>query len=194
MSTTVHINGLTLEPRMSLLNERSADDEIRRALTRGNPAAIELIWDRYADDLLALITATLRSRAEAEDVLQAVFINIIRNRHRLAGARRPRAYLYRIARNEAVTFLRKRRRERTERQPWLAPVASGETDRDLVEQLEIALNRLPQPQRQAVVLKTFRGKTFQEIALMLGISLNTAASRYRYGMERLRNLLKDHIP
>ena len=54
------------------------------------------------------------------------------------------------------------------------------------------MSQLPQSQREVVVLKVYRDKTFREIARLLGVSLNTAASRYRYGMERLRGLLKDH--
>ena len=173
------------------MNERSADDPIRTALARDDPAAVELMWDRYAVDLLAFLTVTLRSRADAEDVLQNVFIKIVRNRRRLAGAGRLDGYVFRIARNEAMTFLRRCRRERTGVDRWLAPAKTEAPDHDLAEQLEAALNQLPLPQRQVVVLKTYREKTFGEIARMLGISLNTAASRYRYGMDKLRSLLKD---
>jgi RNA polymerase sigma-70 factor (ECF subfamily) len=61
---------------------------------------------------------------------------------------------------------------------------------DLAEYLQAALARLPRAQREIVVLKACREKTFSEIARLLGISPNTAASRYRYGMEKLRKLLK----
>jgi len=122
------------------LNERSADDPIRTALARDDPAAVELMWDRYAVDLLAFLTVTLRSRADAEDVLQNVFIKIVRNRRRLAGTGRLDGYVFRIARNEAVTFLRRRRRERTGASRWLAPANADGPDRDLAEQLEVALN------------------------------------------------------
>jgi RNA polymerase sigma-70 factor (ECF subfamily) len=69
-----------------------------------------------------------------------------------------------------------------------------ESDRpqaDLAEHVQAALARLPQAQREVVVLKVYRDKTFREIARLLGLSLSTVASRYRYGMEKLRVLLKD---
>ena len=62
---------------------------------------------------------------------------------------------------------------------------------ELAEQLETVLARLPQPQREVVVLKIYREKTFQEIARLLDVSQNTVASRYRYGMEKLRIWLQN---
>jgi len=172
------------------LDKHSVDDSIHGALIRDDPAAIELIWDRYAHDLLALFSAVLGSRHEAEDVLQTLFVRIVRKRQALAGAKRLDAYLFRMARNEAATYIRNRRRPRAP-QPWLASNEPGQQQYDLAEQLQVALSRLPESQREVVVLKMYRDKTFQEIGRLLGVSLNTAASRYRYGLERLRSLLKD---
>ncbi len=178
---------------MSLLSKRSADDSIRIALNQDDPKAVELIWDRYARDLLALVTAMLRSRENAEDVLQTVFVKIVRDRDRLAKAHCLDTYLFRMARNETITFLRRHRRRKKDVSHWLCPVEAKHKDYDLTEQLEVALNKLPMSQRHVVVLKTYRDKTFEEIGRMLGISLNTAASRYRYGIEKLQTLLKDKI-
>ena len=172
------------------MDEHSADESIYAALNRDDPIAVELIWDRYAHDLLAMLSALLGSRQEAEDVLQMLFVNIVRRRRALAGARRLDAYLFRMARNEAATYLRSRIRNRAAR-PWLAPNEAGQEQFDLAEHLQVALGQLPQSQREVVVLKIYQGKTFQEIGRLLGVSINTAASRYRYALERLRSLLKD---
>ena len=177
------------------MDKRSDDDTIRAALGRDDPAAVELIWQRYADDLLAYLSATLCCRHDAEDVLQTVFARIAGKRHKLAGARCLNAYVYRIARNEAVSHRRRRLRDGKNAVPkaaWLVASEAAREHSDLVDLLAVALARLPESQRQVVVLKVYRDKTFQEIAQLLGISVNTAASRYRYGMERLRTLLKDH--
>ena len=182
--------------RMSLLQKNSADDPIRAALAQDDPAAVELIWDRYANDLLAFLQAVLCSRHDAEDVLQTVFVRIVCQRRRLARARRLDAYVYRIARNEAVTYLRRKKRQKrpeTEPDRWLEDIVPDHRSDDLAEQIQVALARLAPAQREVVVLKIYREKTFQEIGQLLGISLNTAASRYRYGMERLHTLLKDVI-
>jgi len=57
--------------------------------------------------------------------------------------------------------------------------------------LRQAFMRLPIEQREVVALKVFDGMTFEEIAKTIGVSVNTAASRYRYGVERLRRILEE---
>ncbi len=103
----------------------------------------------------------------------------------------PAGYLFRIARNEAWSLLRRRRlffwaRKRVEEQASLLSVATDERPHGEREALEAELRRLPVKQREVVVLKHFEGMTFQEIAEVADCSPNTAASRYRYGIEKLR--------
>ena len=169
-----------------------ADNQLRAALAGNDPAAVELIWNRYAGDLLAFLRAVLCSGHDAEDALQAVFVRIVRKRHRLAGARRLDAYVYRIARNEASRLLGRRQKEQTAKamnESWLMAPESRHEGNDLAEELQAALERLPQPQREVIVMKIYREKTFLEISGLLGLSANTVASRYRYGIEKLRTLL-----
>jgi RNA polymerase sigma-70 factor (ECF subfamily) len=174
------------------LNEKLSDNVLRAALRGDDPAAVELLWDRYAGDLLAFLKCVLCSVHNAEDVLQMVFVRIVRKRHKLAKARCLDAYVYRIARNEASGWIRRRRRDRSVKAaevPWLAvPEGVGEPD-DLGEKLQAALERLPRQQREVIVMKIYRQKTFSEISRLLGLPQSTAASRYRYGMEKLRTLL-----
>jgi len=175
------------------LNRHSADDPIQAALQRDDPAAVRLLWDRYAGDLLAFLQALLCSRHDAEDVLQTVFVRIVRKRRYLADARSLDGYVFQIARNEAASFTRLRRCP-CSGDPWLEAVETDARPQEWAEELQAALTRLPQEQREIVVLKAYRGKTFQEIGEMLDMSPNTAASRYRYGIEKLRALLKDAMP
>jgi hypothetical protein len=86
------------------LDENRPDDVLRAALGRNDLAAVELMWDRYASDLLTFLQAVLCSRHDAEDVLQTVFVRIVHKRHRLARARCLDAYVYQIARNEAYSL------------------------------------------------------------------------------------------
>lgn len=178
------------------MDRHSADDSIRAALQRDDPAACELLWDRYAGDLLAFLQAVLCSKHDAEDVLQTVFVRIVRKRRHLAKAHCLDAYVHQMARNEAVSFLRRRRKRNAElnAEPWLVPAEADDRPDELAEELQTVLARLPQAQREIVVLKVYRDKTFREIAAMLELSLNTVASRYRYGLEKLKTLLKDFTP
>ncbi len=175
-----------------MLDDSLVDNQLRAALAGNDPAAVELVWNRYASDLLAFLRAVLCSRHDAEDVLQSVFVRIVRKRHRLAQARRLDAYVYRIARNEASMLMGRRRKEQDARavsETWLTASQSQDERSDLAEKLQAALERLPQPQREVIVMKIYRQKTFLDISGLLGLSQNTVASRYRYGMEKLRTLL-----
>jgi RNA polymerase sigma-70 factor (ECF subfamily) len=175
-----------------MLDDSLVDDQFRAALAGTDPAAVEVIWNRYASDLLAFLRAVLCSSHDAEDVLQSVFVRIVRKRHRLAQARRLDAYVYRIARNEASRLLGRRRRDQAFEavdESWLTAPESPDDKSDLAEKLQAALERLPRPQREVIVMKIYRQKTFLEIAGLLGLSANTVASRYRYGMEKLRTLV-----
>jgi RNA polymerase sigma-70 factor, ECF subfamily len=177
--------------------EKKADDSIRAALTQDDPAAVEWIWDRYAGDLLAMLQARLGSRHDGEDVLQAVFVRIVRKRHRLARARCLNRYVFRIARNEAASYMRCRNRHNIGRalpDAWLVACDGGQEQSDRVDQLQTALAQLPPEQREVVVLRVYREKTFADIAQLLAVSQNTAASRYRYGMEKLHKLLRESEP
>jgi len=159
-------------------------------LERDDPVAVELIWDRCARDMFAILQASLYSRHDAEDVLQAVFVRIARNRRHLAEARSLDAYIYTITRHELAGFLRDRRR-RPVHDTWLETAEADNDRTDLIDQMQTALAQLPPAQREIVVLRVYRDKTFREIAESLKLSMNTVASRYRYGMEKLRTLLKD---
>jgi RNA polymerase sigma-70 factor (ECF subfamily) len=178
------------------LDKKLPDNKLRAALEWNDPAAVELMWDRYANDLYAYLLVVLCSRHDAEDLLQTVFVRIVQKRHRLAKARRLDAYVYKIARNEALSFISRRKRKRkieAVNESWLIAPEGNQESNELTEQLQTALARLPQQQREVIVMKIYRQKTFLEISRLLGLSQNTVASRYRYGVEKLRTLLGDII-
>jgi RNA polymerase sigma factor (sigma-70 family) len=128
------------------LNENPADNVLRAALAGNDPAAVGLLWDRYARDLLAYLQAILCSLHDAEDVLQMVFVRIVRKRHQLAKARCLDAYIYRIARNEALRLIGRHKADMTAKtvtEPWLISSESSRESDDLAERLQDALARLP---------------------------------------------------
>jgi RNA polymerase sigma-70 factor (ECF subfamily) len=180
----------------NILDKKWPDNMLRAALAQNDPAAVELMWNRYADDLFAYLLVVLCSRHDAEDVLQTVFVKIAQKRYRLAKALNLDAYVYKIARNEASRFIGRRKRERKVKsldESWLVVPEGHKEPDDMVEQLQAALTRLPEQQREVIVMKIYKQKTFLEISRFLGLSHNTVASRYRYGMEKLRTLLGDML-
>lgn len=157
-----------------------------------DPAALELIYDGFGRRLYGYLLSILCSEEQAEEVPQDLFVAIAEKRHRIARAGNLTGYLFAMARNCAMDFLRHERRERREdgigdRESFLvaAGPAQGTTDGEAAK-VSHALRALPVEQREVICMKLFEELTFNEIAQTLGLSLNTVASRYRYGMEKLR--------
>ena len=172
-------------------DNQDIDNQIRRQLANGDSSAIDKIWEQYASDLFGYMISILCSRQDAEDVLQAVFIKIAQHRQSVAKAQSLKAYLFRIGRNEALNSIKRRHRQKAleAEAAWLQ-VNNTENKEYASKQLVAALASLPEEQRTVIVLKTYRKKTFREIAERLDLSENTTASRYRYGIEKLRILMR----
>lgn len=167
-------------------------EEIRSRLAANDPAALEMIWSEYAPDLLGYLSALHCSRNDAEETLQEVFVTIARKRESVAAARLLKPYLFRLARNIALNRIKrnKRNRDRDENiSGWLVPVDLSPPDEDQIQKLVEGLAGLPEKQRSVLVLKFYRDKTLREIGTLLGISENTAASCFRYGIEKLRRVM-----
>lgn len=167
-----------------------SDLELRPALERGDPAAFAALYDRHAARLLRVAWGLLGDRAEAEDAVQDAFVSAVGARRSVARAESVERYLVAIVRHAALA----RRRARARRPIAVAavpechasaPGGTGVPD----EALERALDALPVAQREVLVLKLDLGLTFAEAAALLGIGLDTAASRYRYALAKLRSAL-----
>jgi RNA polymerase sigma-70 factor (ECF subfamily) len=133
----------------------------------------------------------IRSEADADDVLQEAFIRFWKHQRHLPGD--PNALVVTSIRRAALDLIRSSDR-RTVREKAVAADADTvgwfepESDPRL-NALAESLGRLPEGQREVVVLKTWGELTFDQIGEQLAISPNTAASRWRYAMEALRRLI-----
>jgi RNA polymerase sigma-70 factor, ECF subfamily len=150
-------------------------------------AQLAELYDQYGPRLYRYALLLLADVDAAEDVMQDAFYQLARAIRRQPDVATV-AYLTTIVRNECYTRLRKRRRERSAPLPLLELVSADASaeERLLIEQ---ALRVLPPAQREVVFLKVYEGLTFQEIGERCAISLNTAASRYRYALDALRRVL-----
>jgi RNA polymerase sigma-70 factor (ECF subfamily) len=170
------------------------DDSLIRSLAAGREDAFAALYDRFGRALFQVAFALLGSWPDVEDAVQEMFVGLVRTRDKLAGVHNLRAYLFASLRHAALKLAAARQRERPsacsdlERLPAPVPRAV-DVDRSL--RLEEALRHLPEEQRELIALKVDAGLTFVEIAGLLGISPNTAASRYRYALEKLRAALQE---
>lgn len=168
------------------------EEEVRRLVREDDPRALEVLYDAFGASLHGFLSARLRDADEAEDVLQELFVDLARRPGRLLGARRIEPWLFAKARNLSIDRLRARERTRgreAEWPAWLEPAAPMEASHPDLFRLAGLLDRLPSEQRDVIALKIMQGKTFAEVGQLLGVSINTAASRYRYALARLREWL-----
>jgi RNA polymerase sigma-70 factor (ECF subfamily) len=171
---------------------RPADDPLQQALAEGREEAFAALYDRFAPSLFRVAMNLTGSPHDAEDAVQEVFVGVVRARTQMPNVENLRAYLF-AALRRAARRLAAARHERSLSPKELlclsAPQAKG-PDSEQALRLERALQRLPAEQREVIALKIDGGLTFAEIAAVLGISPNTAASRYRYALEKLRAALE----
>jgi RNA polymerase sigma-70 factor (ECF subfamily) len=150
----------------------------------------KVCFSELGPGLLLFARQWVQSAADAEDIVQEAFVRFWRRNHNLGN----RGLLYAMVRSIALDLIRKdTRRARRE----AVAVAESEQSTEPQFQLEdesqqalaLALNRLPNDQREVLVMKIWNDLTFAEIGEALGISQNTAASRYRYGLAALKKTL-----
>ena len=176
----------------------------------------KVCFARLAPGLLLFARQWMRSSADAEDVVQEAFVKLWRRKQQIdngaggsratwtgkpervgapGGATINRALLYATVRSIALDFIRRdSRRARREADAFSEPEQSVEphfeVDDETQRALSGAVDRLPQEQREVLVMKIWNDLTFAEIATALEISQNTAASRYRYALAALKKTLQ----
>ena len=156
------------------------------------------LYDRYGETMFHYLALRLGSSEDAEDVIQETFCRLARYSVRWALVRNPKAFVFKVLRNEANRHLARRIKQRDgdraniddARERMSVIEGPDEASRALLAR---SLDELPDEQREVVVLKVFQDFSFKEIASLCGLSVNTAASRYRYGIGKLRSLLEGKL-
>jgi RNA polymerase sigma-70 factor (ECF subfamily) len=148
------------------------------------------LFEEQAANLILYGRSFGLGHSEAEDMVQEVFAALIQLPQ---PPERPAHYAVRALRNRALnfkrSFLRRVLRE-LESSRWFEPC---DTESPGERQAMACLETLPQDQREVIVLKVWHGHTFEEIGELTGCSQNTAAGRYRYGLQKLRQCLNESV-
>jgi len=146
---------------------------------------VRRLYEEHSSALIGYACALLGVRASAEDVVHAVFFKLIRENKPLAN---PVPYVFRAVRNTALNVRRQevRQTKLEDEAAWFESV-NGTSESALA--VQEALVALPDLQREAVVLHIWCGMTFAEIADLAQVPPDTAASRYKYGLSKLGELL-----
>jgi RNA polymerase sigma factor (sigma-70 family) len=168
-SALSHASRRGLLARKSPLLKLQGDEKLIAMARGGNPGAFEMIVDRYQGRLLGFCRQMLGSTEDAEDVLQEVFVNAYRAM--LADEREInlRPWLYRIARNRCLNHLRKPSADAQESMDMVPEVDAASTaekvhNREEFRQIIADVNKLPETQRSALLLREMDALSYEEIA------------------------------
>jgi len=177
-----------------------SDAELIRAIARGDERAFARLYDLHSPILLGLLIRILKDRAEAEDTLQEVFLQIWQRASDFDEARgRPFTWIVTITRSRAIDRLRSQKsRARVALETALSEMvvsprrdaADDAIQSEHNEAIHRALAELPEEQRRALLLAYFEGLSQSEIAARLDEPLGTIKTRARSGLSKLRQLLQ----
>src|ERR1700721_288826 len=171
------------------------DRQISEAIERENPRLLNFIGKRVAD------------QSDAEDILQEVFYELVEAYRMMRPVEQVTAWLFRVARNRITDLFRSKKREASsepavniedgEELHWEDLLPSPEAGPEaaytrsvLLEEMDAALDELPEEQREVFVAHEFLGYSFKELAEQTGVSVNTLLSRKRYAVLHLRDRLQ----
>jgi RNA polymerase sigma factor (sigma-70 family) len=172
------------------------DQQISEAISRDEPRLRNFIRRRVAD------------QGEAEDILQDVFYELVEAYRMMKPVEEVTAWLFRVARNRTIDWFRRKSREGARVETAVSSeeetlgleemLPSPDAGPDgayarsvLLEELDEALDELPDEQRQVFVAHELMGRSFKELAKETGVSMNTLLSRKHYAVMHLRERLRD---
>ncbi|MCU0695204.1 MAG: sigma-70 family RNA polymerase sigma factor [Myxococcaceae bacterium] len=186
------VGALAWEEASSMADDAGSDEALMVRFRGGDRQAFDELFRRHAAPLTSYLTRLTGSAAAAEDAVQLTFLSVIRSRDQFLSGSRVKPWLYAIASNAARDRHRRTRRESSGPDDAVeAGLDAVHGDAGLRRRLLEALQRLPEPQREAVILHRLEGWSFAEIAEAVGASETAVKVRAFRGTQVLREELKD---
>ena len=192
-------------------NERAAELEILRAVKAGEAAAYRSIVEKYQGRVYAMVYGMVRNREDAKDITQDAFVKAYNSLDSFRLEASFYTWLYRIAMNLSIDFLRRRTRQGTTsydetiaargEDGGVAEIHHTDDPRRNLERKRLhkrimdALDELPEDQKQIILLRELEGMSYKEIADITGVPEGTVMSRLFYARKKMQKLLaEDHQP
>jgi RNA polymerase sigma-70 factor (ECF subfamily) len=182
------------------------DEELIAEFQKDNEEAFTLLVNRYKDPLTNFVFRLLGDRDDCNDVVQETFVRVFRKKNSYKPAARFSTWIHTIALNLAKTQLRRRRRRRylsfsghgkDGPEPLFdIPDDRARTDQRAdaslkAERIQKALDSLSVKYREVIVLRDIQEQSYEEIALITGLSLGTVKSRINRARTQLQEMLRD---
>ena len=176
-----------------------SDDELLLMFRNGAPEAFDALFDRYRASVYNFACAMLRDPEKAEDVLQETFLAVVRAAKRYEPRGRFRVWLMRIARNRCLNWIQSQRVRRAviaeidlhviEPAAAAPPPVQQAVTHEEMRMVRDAIQRLPERQREAIVLYAFESMAYREIAEVLNMPINTVKTLIHRARARLARAL-----
>jgi RNA polymerase sigma-70 factor (ECF subfamily) len=170
-----------------------ADSALMLRYRDGDVAAFEMLYRRHNDALYRYLLRLTQNRSAAEDVFQEAWGKIIKAKDNYRRTAKFTTFLYRVAHNCFIDHVRRNKRHamtvdvEPDTQPDPADSPEMETERSLARQrLDVALRELPDEQRDVFLLREEAGLSLDQIAAITDCNRETAKSRLRYAVNKLR--------
>lgn len=184
-------------------SSKITDQNLVKQYIQGNEACLEMLINRHKERIFTTIILIVKDSFIAEDLFQETFIKIIKNlkkgKYNEEGKFLP--WAIRIARNMAIDYFRKMKR---------MPTVTSSDGEDVFRKIKLAvdnreeqmirnekenlvravINKLPEEQRQVLILRHYGDLSFKEISAMTGVSINTALGRMRYALNNMRKMME----
>lgn len=173
------------------------DSELLDKLATGDEAAFRMLVERHIDHAYAIALRIIGNAADAEDVVQDTMLKIWSHRGRWQhGRAKFSTWLYRVISNRCIDLRRKPRNENVETVPEVADGQPGAVEiierNELNGMLELAMQRLPEQQRIAVIFSYHENMSNGEIAQVMDTTVAAVESLLKRGRQQLRQLLRKH--
>jgi RNA polymerase sigma-70 factor (ECF subfamily) len=171
------------------------DAELVRRWQAGDPAAFERLVRRWERPLARFLARMLGPAGPVADLCQEVFLRVYLHRARYRAEGCFSTWLYSIALNLARDSCRRLARQPSPLPEGDGPLANGTPadtaweQRELGEAVDLALDRLPIPLREVLVLRHYQGLSFEDMARLLGTPASTLKSRFAVALRRMQQLL-----
>lgn len=170
------------------MTDGPSDTALLARIARGEAAAFETLVVRYQHRFYSVARRMLGNPQEAEDAVQRAFLRVLQKAETYRPSWKGSTWLYRVLTNVCVDTWRKRRREAVALARWDPPHQDGRPAES--SPIEAALLRLPTEARAIVLLRYVEDVSYQEIAQIRGVTVNTVKSQLRRGKLLLRRALR----
>jgi RNA polymerase sigma-70 factor, ECF subfamily len=190
---------------MAALARHKRDLQLARRCAEGDATALDALVDEYYATVLNFVRRFTGKRDDAPDLVQDVFLKILRSIGGYDGGAALRTWILTIAANASRDVVRRKRRSREDvaAEPELVLLGEGADDRLdsrpedsagralRAETVRTAVNQLPEVHRVAVILRYYHDLSLQEIADVCGCTIGTVGSRIHYAMKKLQRILAE---